>query len=63
MRQFLALFASFTIGAMAVQLHNDRVITDLKVRTECAYHEGYDTGWRDASTGSLMPRKIQARNR
>lgn len=49
MRQFLALFAAFTIGAMSCQIVNDRKIAGLKVGAECAYHEGYNEGWRDAS--------------
>lgn len=49
-REFLGLFVAFTLGAMCVELKNQREISDLilEVKTEHTYHTGYDEGYNDA---------------
>lgn len=64
LKMFLAAVLAFTIGAECASIHHmrnerdvsavslayERKIADLRVTAECAYHTGYDEGWRDAST-------------
>lgn len=63
LRFLLGITLAFTIGAEcaalhftradrdvnAIRLQYERQIGDLKVQKECAYHSGYDEGWRDAT--------------
>ncbi len=44
-RHVLALLA-FTLGALCTEVRALRRESDLRVRAECAYHEGYDDGYR-----------------
>lgn len=37
----------FTIGALSVEVINQREKTALAIQAECAYHTGYDEGYRD----------------
>ena len=47
LKLLIAIVLSFTIGAMAVEIRAVRESRDLAVQAECAYHEGYNEGYRD----------------
>ena len=47
-KQLLAAAIAFTIGSLFARLYSYSEISDLRVRAECAYHEGKDEGYNDA---------------
>lgn len=55
----LMFFMGLTIGALAVEVVNQREKTDLALKAECAYHEGESAGY---NTGKYEKLIVKVRN-